>query len=68
MLLDKKRLRQLRNTVFAKYGKIFKNEKLNKWFSKKKWYSRNPFFKENMLNETDGKNIDIILQVEKKRK
>ncbi len=53
-------LRILRNEIFAKRGQIFKDSKLQKYFSSQPWYVQNPDFKIEMLTEVELKNITII--------
>ncbi len=53
-------LRILRNEIFAKRGQVFKDPKLQKYFSSQPWYVQNPDFKIEMLTEVELKNITII--------
>jgi YARHG domain len=53
-------LRMLRNEIFAKRGFIFKDPKLQKYFSAQPWYVKNTEFKLEMLTEVELKNITTI--------
>lgn len=66
-LLIKKNLWLLRNTIFAKYGRSFKNPELNEWFGKRKWYKSNPAYSERSLSQQDKKLIDAIVTLESER-
>lgn len=57
-----------RNEIYARYGRIFKNEDLNNYFMAQLWYE--PRFTEkefdtSVLNDYETKNIEIITEVEK---
>lgn len=58
----------VRNEIYARYGRIFKNEDLNNYFKAQLWYE--PRFKEeefnaSILNDYEIKNIETIIAVEK---
>ncbi len=61
-------LRVLRNEIFAKHGRIFKDIKLQKYFESQPWYKADPTFTDenvkNILSETEFKNITTIKQQE----
>ena len=48
---SKQMLRLMRNEVFARHGYIFKDTKLNDYFSSQKWYKPDRNFNSNQLNE-----------------
>jgi hypothetical protein len=58
-------LRVLRNEIYARHGRIFKDKELQKYFEAQTWYRPNPDFKDDMLSETESKNLAIIAEVEK---
>jgi hypothetical protein len=53
-------LRVLRNEIYARQGRIFKDKELQKYFEAQSWYKPNPDFKDEMLNENQYKNLAII--------
>jgi hypothetical protein len=63
-VLDKAKLRLLRNTIYAKHGLIFSSEDLRMHFSQFAWYK--PTFKsvDDKLTSTDRENINSILVYE----
>jgi hypothetical protein len=56
---------KLRNEIFARHGRVFKNRWLQRYFASFAWYKPNPAFSEKMLTETERKNIATILEYEK---
>lgn len=57
-------LRVLRNEIYARHGRIFKDAKLQKVFAEMDWYKPNPDFKDEMLSEIEVKNLLSIKQAE----
>lgn len=57
-------LRVLRNEIYARHGRIFKDVKLQKTFAEMDWYKPNPEFKDEMLSEIEFKNLASIKQAE----
>lgn len=57
-------LRVLRNEIYARRGRVFKDAKLQKYFDAQSWYHPNPDFKDEMLSETETKNLAVIREVE----
>lgn len=57
-------LRVLRNEIYARRGRVFKDAALQKYFAAQPWYQPNPDFKDDMLSETESKNLAIIKEVE----
>lgn len=57
-------LRVLRNEIFAKHGRVFKDAKLQKYFEGQAWYKADPNFTDEtaktILSETEFKNITTI--------
>ncbi len=57
-------LRILRNEIYARRGRVFKDKELQKYFEAQTWYQPNPEFKEDSLNEFEIKNLAAIKQAE----
>ncbi|HSK70220.1 MAG TPA: YARHG domain-containing protein [Pyrinomonadaceae bacterium] len=57
-------LRVLRNEIYARRGRVFKDPELQKYFAAQPWYQPNPDFKDEMLSETESKNLAVIREVE----
>lgn len=57
-------LRLLRNEIYARHGRIFKDSQLQSFYGKMDWFTKNK--KESGLNESEKNNIDCILKQENK--
>ncbi len=57
-------LRVLRNEIYARHGRVFKDKQLQKYFLEQPWYKPNPDFKDELLTEKEYKNLAIIRQAE----
>lgn len=57
-------LRVLRNEIYARRGRVFKDEQLQKYFITQAWYQPNPDFKDEQLSEIEAKNLAIIREAE----
>ena len=57
-------LRVLRNEVYARHGRIFKDPELQKYFLAQAWYKANPDFKDDQLNEIEAANLAKIKEAE----
>jgi hypothetical protein len=57
-------LRLLRNEIYARRGKVFKSKDLNEYFIVQAWYKPDPDFKDEMLSETERKNLAVIKEAE----
>jgi len=57
-------LRVLRNEMYARHGRVFKDVKLQKYFEEQAWYKANPDFKDDQLNEIEVKNLAKIKEAE----
>ncbi len=57
--------RKLRNEIYARHGKMFKDKWLQGYFASFKWYKPDPRFGENALNEIERKNVATILAYER---
>jgi hypothetical protein len=56
-------LKRLRNTIFAQYGRVFKDPQLQAYFDKEWWYEPNPHFTDAMLTDEDKKALKRIAQI-----
>lgn len=59
-LLTVTELRLLRNTIYARYGYIFKDEALAKYFERFDWYTAEYSDVDDKLTDMDRKNLDLI--------
>ena len=57
-------LKVLRNEIYARRGRVFKDAQLQKYFIAQAWYQPNPDFKDEQLSETEAKNLAIIREAE----
>jgi hypothetical protein len=57
--------RKLRNEIYARHGKVFKEKWLQKYFSSFDWYKPNPQFSEKALSQIERKNVATILAYER---
>ncbi len=57
-------LRILRNEIFARHGRVFKDAELQKYFAAQAWYQPNTEFKDDQLTETEVKNLAAIKSAE----
>jgi hypothetical protein len=57
-------LRVLRNEIYARRGRVFKDIELQKYFAAQSWYKPNPDFKDELLTEREYKNLGVIRQAE----
>ena len=56
---------QMRQEIYARHGKVFKEPWLQKYFSSFAWYTADPNFTEASLSEVEKKNIATIAAYEK---
>lgn len=57
---------QMRQEIYARHGKVFKEPWLQKYFSSFDWYQANPNFTEADLTEVEKKNVATIAAYEKR--
>ncbi len=57
-------LRVLRNEIYARHGRVFKDKKLQKYFDAQSWYKANPDFTDDQLNEIEVQNLAKIKEAE----
>ena len=58
-------LRVLRNEIYARHGRVFKDPDLQKYFAAQSWYQPNSEFKDENLSKVESDNLAIIAEVEK---
>lgn len=54
---------ELRNEIFARYGREFKTEQWKTFFSSQDWYSVDPDFKDTWLNAVAKANIQQLIEM-----
>jgi YARHG domain-containing protein len=59
-------VRQMRDEIYARHGKVFKEPWTQKYFASFDWYQPDPKFSESSLSEIERRNIAIITAYEKK--
>ncbi|HEY4642685.1 MAG TPA: YARHG domain-containing protein, partial [Thermoanaerobaculia bacterium] len=57
-------LKRLRNEVYARHGRTFKDKELNEYFTSFGWYKPDPAFKEASLSPIELANVDVIRRLE----
>jgi hypothetical protein len=57
---------QMRQEIYARHGKVFKEAWLQKYFSSFDWYKADPNFSDAALSEVEKKNIATIAAYEKR--
>lgn len=57
--------RKLRNEIYARHGRVFKDKWLQGYFASFAWHKPNPVYKDDVLNEIEAQNIAAILAHEK---
>jgi hypothetical protein len=57
-------LRVLRNEIYARHGRVFKDKELQKYFDSQAWYTPNPDFTDDQLNEIEAANLVKIKEAE----
>ncbi len=61
--LSKEELRLARNEIFARHGRIYDDENLNAYFSKRGWYhgtADEDHFDQSVFNDYEWKNLDLL--------
>jgi hypothetical protein len=57
---------QMRQEIYARHGKVFKEPWLQKYFSSFDWYKADPNFKDEDLTEVEKRNVATIAAYEKR--
>jgi hypothetical protein len=60
--------RRLRNEIFARHGRTFKDPHLQSYFASQEWYHPDPKFSLASLTPIERKNVDFILAYEARAK
>jgi serine/threonine-protein kinase len=58
-------LRRLRNTVYARHGRMFNTPELQRYFDSRPWYTRRLDYGEQDLTSVDKRNLNVIMAAEK---
>jgi hypothetical protein len=58
--------RKLRQEIYARHGKVFKDRWLQKYFASFDWYTPNPKYSDSVLSAVERQNIASIAAYEKK--
>lgn len=56
--------RKLRNEIYARHGKTFKDRELQRYFNSFDWYKPDPSYSDKVLNEIEKENIAYIFNYE----
>jgi hypothetical protein len=59
--------RRLRNEIYARHGRRFRDPMLQRYFASFSWYKPSDGFRESQLNETERLNAALISQYEQGR-
>jgi hypothetical protein len=59
-------VRQMRDEIYARHGKVFKEPWTQKYFASLDWYKADPKFSEASLSEIEKKNVATITAYERK--
>ena len=68
--LTQEECRIARNEIYARHGRMFKDDELQAYFNSKSWYTPTipaDSFQESMLNVYERQNKDVILEYERSR-
>lgn len=57
---------RLKDEIYARRGKVFKNKWLQSYFASMAWYKPNPGFSDKMLSPIERQNVEILAKYEKK--
>lgn len=58
-------LRILRNTVYARHGRMFESPGLQRYFGSRSWYKPNTAYTDELLTEADRTNLEVIATAER---
>lgn len=59
--------RRLRNEIYARHGRRFRDPRLQRYFASFPWYHPTDAFRENQLNDIERKNVTLISYYEEGR-
>lgn len=57
-------LRVLRNEIYARRGRVFRDVDLQKYFESQSWYKADPEFRDEMLGRAELENLAVIREAE----
>lgn len=63
--MSAKDLTYARNEIYARHGKVFKHNELNRYFQTKSWYHADSSFQDIMTSDLEQANAGFILQYQK---
>jgi hypothetical protein len=66
--LTSKELQIMRNTIYARYGRVFKTKWLQEYFEGQPWYYKNSNYSNLLLKDNEKEIIEIIKSVENHKK
>lgn len=58
-------LRNLRNEIYARRGKVFRTKWLQSYFQSFDWYKADPMFRDSDLTQVERRNVAVIAKMEK---
>jgi hypothetical protein len=59
-------VRKMRDEIYARHGKVFKDQWTQKYFASFDWYKANPNYSDASLSPVEKKNLTVIIAYEKK--
>jgi len=59
-------VRKMRDEIYARHGKVFKDPWTQKYFASFDWYKANPNYSDASLSATEKGNLVVIAAYEKK--
>ena len=62
--LSRAELRRLRNTVYARHGRVFERMELQQYFDGRPWYKKRLDYSDDELTPIDRDNINLIRAAE----
>lgn len=65
-LLEDYRVRYIKNSIYAKHGRVFQDKKLASYFTRRSWYRINRNYSDALLSSMDKRNLAIIVDYESK--
>jgi hypothetical protein len=61
-------LRILRNTIFARHGRLFESPGLQRYFGSRSWYKPNAAYSDDLLTDADRANLEVLAIAERQTK
>jgi hypothetical protein len=63
-----KELQLMRNEIFARHGRVFETDWIQKYFESQEWYKSDKYYNDDLLTETDKYNIEFLYKAEQELK